>query len=324
MSGNLVFLAGLVTLAMIYATYTMILNFEAGWGGLWDLGPAGLIAVGAYTFAIFTAPQEGIVFAPQQSLVVGWLASIIVTAAVAYIIGKPALRLRGEYFLITTFAFSVMAIELITTESWLTAGAGGFRTITRPFDSYIGSREYNFLLCGLSIVTAFVVYLLLRRLGHSPFGRALRATRENEAAATSVGRNIPEMRLKAFVFAGALFGATAPLYIFYVRSLYPHMFGATLTFTLWTAMVIGGIGNLKGAFIGALLLIGATEATQFLQVSVEYANILAAARPILIGVALLVVIRFRPHGLFPETLAFKHPRLRALASRAQEQRTVVE
>lgn len=312
MSGTVVFFAGLITLASLYAIYSMILNFEAGWAGLWDLGPAGLLAVGAYTFVILTAPTEEVMFSPELPLFIGWLGAIAASALAAFIIGKPALRLRGEYFLISSFAFSVMALELITAESWLTAGAAGFRSIVRPFDDLVDARAYNLLLCAMTLVCALVLYLLLRRIGHSPFGRALRAARGNEAAANSIGRNVPQMRLVAFVFAGALFGATAPLYVFYIRSLYPHMFSIVLTFTLWTAMVIGGIGNLRGVVIGAFLLIGVTEATQFLQVSVEHANLLAALRPIIIGVALVLVIRFRPAGLFPEANAFSNPRRRSV------------
>jgi branched-chain amino acid transport system permease protein len=105
-----------------------------------------------------------------------------------------------------------------------------------------------------------------------------------------------------------LIGAISPMYVWYIRSLSPHMFHVTLAFTVWTALVIGGIGNFWGPVVGALILIGLTEALQFLQYSAEYAVLLSAARPIIIGVGLIIVMRFRPEGILPEKHSFKNAR----------------
>lgn len=305
MSGLLIFAANILTLVGIYAILTMILNMEAGWAGLWDLGTAGLLATGAYAYVILTVQEANILFAPEWPIWAGVIGSALFTGFVAFLIGLPALRMRGEFFLITTFAFSVVIIELITTESAITLGSAGFHRIDRPFDHLVSSRNYNFVLLGIVALAVVLVYAIVHRIGRSPFGRLLRAVRDNEAVAHSVGKNITLARLTVFIIAGCMIGAAAPLYVWYIRSLFPHLFHSSLTFAVWTAMVIGGIGHLRGPILGAFLLICLTEATQFLQVSVEYAGLLASLRPIIIGLALILVMRLRPEGLLPEERAFR-------------------
>jgi branched-chain amino acid transport system permease protein len=308
MTGWLVFSANVLTLAGIYAILATILNLEAGWGGLWDLGTAGLLAAGAYLFVILTVKDPEILFAPSLPTWVGIIAAALFTGALTFLIGIVSLRMRGEYFLITTFAFSVVVLEFINTESHITLGATGFHDIRRPFDDLVSTRNYNFVLLAIVVAVAGIVWSLVRALGQSPFGRLLRALRDNEAATQSVGKNVTRARLQAFVIAGAMIGAVSPLYVWYVRSLSPHLFHATLTFTVWTALVVGGIGGNSGPVLGALLLICLTEATQFLQVSVEYAGILSSIRPIIIGLALIVIMRFRPQGIIPERSSFSGAR----------------
>ena len=308
MIGIFVFLASVLTLVFIYAALATILNFEAGWGGLWDLGTAGLLAVGAYCYVILTVENNEIIFAPQLPVWAGIICTSVFTGFVAYLIGIPSLRMKDEYFLITTFAFSVVVLQLITTESSITLGATGFHNIKRPFDDYVTTRSYNFVLLSIATFALIIIWLFIRRIGRSPFGRVLRAIRDNEPAAKSIGKLIFVTRLKVFVISGVLIGAISPIYVWYIRSLSPHMFHVTLAFTVWTALVIGGIGNFWGPILGAIILIGLTEALQFLQYSAEYAVILAAARPVIIGVGLIVVMRFRPQGILPEKYSFKNAR----------------
>lgn len=310
MSGILIFLASTLCLVGIYVILTTILNFEAGWGGLWDLGLAGMLAVGAYTYVILTASSEEIVFAPELPIWAGVIGASVVTGGFALLIGLPSLRMRGEYFLITTFAFSVVVLQLITTESYLTQGASGFHDIARPFEDLVSTRSYNLLLLAMIVVVASAVWLFVDRIARSPFGRLLRAVRDNDAATQSIGKDVSRSRLHAFLLAGFLIGAVAPLYVWYVRLLSPHLFHATLAFTVWTAMVIGGMGSRWGAVLGAVLLIGFTEALKFLQFSAEHAVLLAAAHPVIVGVALILVLRFRPQGLLTEASAFRGARQR--------------
>jgi branched-chain amino acid transport system permease protein len=304
MSGWLVFIVSLLSLAGIYAILAMILNLEAGWGGLWDLGTAGLLAVGAYFYVLATVEADDVIFAPGWPMWAGILGSSLFTGLVALLIGLPALRLRGEYFLITTFAFAEVIRQIVTNQASLTRGARGFNQIERPFDQQVSADAYNFVLFGIVVAGVVVTYLIMRRVGRAPVGRALRALRDNEGAALALGKDVARYRAQTFVLAGLLIGAVAPVYVWYIRSISPHLFTPDITFTAWTALVIGGIGSFRGPVLGALLLILMTQATQFLQVAPEHAALLASLQPVIIGLALILILRFRPEGLIAERRDF--------------------
>lgn len=314
MSGWMVFAAGVLTLAGIYGLLAMALNIEAGWAGLWDLGIAGLFAVGGYFYVLTTADVPGVAFSPQWPMLVGVVGAGLFTAAVAALIGFPTLRLRGEYFMITTFAFAEVIRHVITNEREVTRGSSGISAIERPFDDLVSGRAYNFVLLGIVLVAIVVVFLILRRVASSPLGRSLRALRDNEAAALALGKDVTRQRLKAFVLAGLIVGMIAPIYVWYIRSIFPHLYISDITFVTWTALVIGGIGSLRGPLLGALILISATEATHFLQVDAEKATLIASFHPIIIGVALIAILRFRPEGLLPARRDFPVARPPALQS----------
>ena len=308
MSGWIIFVVSVLTLAGIYAILSMILNLEAGWGGMWDLGIAGLLAVGAYTYVIFTLPpgKEDVEFAVGWPIWAGVLMAALMTGAVALVIGTPALRLRGEYFLITTFAFAeVIRQVLINQNSW-TKGTVGFAQIQRPFETYVSGRDYNYLLLGMVALVAVVVFLVTRRLGKAPFGRLMRGFRDNEPLANALGKHVTRYRVQTFVLVGVLIGATAPLYVWYIRALVPQLFAADITFTVWIALVVGGLASIGGPALGAVVLIGITEGLQFIPVSVEHAVLLSSTRPMLLGLALILVLRYRPQGLIPERRSFKN------------------
>jgi branched-chain amino acid transport system permease protein len=307
--GWLYFLVGIATLAGIYAAFALTLNLTGGWAGLWDLGPAGLLAVGAYVYVITTvAPAEysEVRFVPGWPIWAGILAAGVCTGVVALIVGAPALRVRGEYFLITTFAFAEVIRQIIVVEASVTRGPNGFSGLDRPFDGLVSGRDYRFILLGIVAVVVAALVLLMRRLSAAPFVRVLRATRDNEVVALSLGKNVARYRIQTFVLSGVLLGLVAPVYVWYVRALVPQLFVSDLTFTIWIALIIGGIGSVWGAVLGAIVLVGLTELIELLQVSAEHANLLAAARPFILGVVLIAIIRLRPQGIIPERWSFRN------------------
>ncbi|MYB03368.1 MAG: branched-chain amino acid ABC transporter permease [Acidimicrobiaceae bacterium] len=302
---NPIFWVGVLTLAAIYASLAMALNVESGWGGMWDLGIAGLLAAGSYCYVILTAdPDLGMRFAPGLSMWVAWPLSALFTGLVAFAIGAPALRLRREYFLITTLAFAEIIRQLVVIQADFTRGTLGIPNINRPFDSFVTGRDYNYVLLGIAVVAAAVMYLVTRQVGISPFGRTLRAARDNEAVALALGKRVNRMRIKTFILAGVLIGATAPVYLFYIRAISPQLFAPGITFTVWTALVIGGLGSIRGGLAGAFVLIVFTEAVGLIEVDPSHINILVAIEPFLVGLLLVLVLRFRPDGLFSERSAF--------------------
>lgn len=310
MSGWPVFIASVVSLAGIYAVLTMILNMEAGWTGLWDLGVHGFFAIGAYFYVLATVEDSNsLIFAPKWPIWVGVVGAGALTSVLAWLLSFPALRLRGESFLITTLAFGEITRDLITNQADVTGGSHGFSQIARPFDNAFAGRGYTIALTGFIIVCVAGVFVLTRRVGFSPAGRVLRALRDNEPAALAVGKNVNRYRRLTYIVAGGMVGAWAPVYIWHLRTIFPHMFGVDISIVVWTALVIGGIGSLRGPIVGAFALIVTVEIARVLLSSAKYAVVLASLRPIVIGVALIVMLRLRPQGLFSESAAFeKHSR----------------
>ncbi len=306
MQSLIIFLVGVFTLAAIYASLALVLNLVAGWAGMWDLGVAGLVAVAGYTYIILTQTRvdTGLWFVPGWPMAAGILGAIVVTALAALLIALPSIRLRGEYFLITTLAFAEVIHQLAISESSLTRGTTGFSSIDRPLKGLVPASDYRWILLALALVVTVAIYLVLNRLSKTPYVRLLRASRDNEAVAQSLGKNVVRYRLITYVFAGALIGVITPLYLWHVRSVVPSLFVSELTFVVWTALVIGGIASRRGPLIGAALLIICTELLTFLQGSAEYAQVLAATRPVILGLLLILVLRFRPAGLMSERSAF--------------------
>jgi branched-chain amino acid transport system permease protein len=308
MNGVILFFAGTLTLAGIYAALALILNVSAGWGGLWDLGMAGTVGVAAYVFTITTLPPEEF---PNQEVAlglpvpVGILLSGLAAGIVALLIGVPSLRLRGEYFLITTFAFAEVARQLMINQTDLTGGTVGINQLGRPFDDAVTGSGYRYLLLAMTLLVVVALFLFIRRLGRSPYGSLLRSMRDNEPLARALGKDVVRYRIQTFVLAGVLVGLVTPLYVWYLRRVVPDLFAADLTFTVWTALVIGGIGSFRGPAIGGILLITLMEATQFLQADADKAVLLSALRPLILGFALIIVLRLRPDGLFTERRAFQ-------------------
>jgi branched-chain amino acid transport system permease protein len=305
MTGMLLFLVGVLTLAGIYAILAMILNLEAGWAGMWDLGLAGLVAVGGYVFIITTQQtHDDVAFAPGWPMWAGLIAASLAGGIAALVIGLPSLRVRGEYFLITTLAFAEVIRQLAVNLGTITRGTVGFNQFSRPFESLVSGSGYRWLLLGLVWLVVILVYLVMRRLGHSPYGRLSRGFRDNDPVARSLGKHTNKHRIQTFVLAGLMYGAVAPLYVWFIRTVTPSLFTSEVTFVTWTALVIGGIASMRGPVIGALILLVVTEAASLVQGLGEMAVVLASVRFIILGIVLIVVMRFRPEGLSSERDAF--------------------
>ena len=302
---NPIFWVGVLTLALIYSSLAMALNVESGWGGMWDLGIAGAAGRGQLLLRHpHRRPGPRHAVHAGAANVGGLAAGRAVHRAGGLRIGAPALRLRREYFLITTLAFAEIIRQLVVIQADITRGTVGIANIARPFGSFVTGRDYNYVLLALAAAAAAVMYVVTRQVGMSPFGRTLRAARDNEAVALALGKRVNRMRLQTFVLAGILIGATAPVYLFYIRAISPQLFAPGITFTVWTALVIGGLGSVRGGLAGALVLIVFTEAVGLIEVDPQYINILVAIEPFLVGLLLVLVLRFRPEGLFSERDAF--------------------
>ena len=314
----LLFLAGVISLIGIYTLLTLAVNLHYGYAGLLSFGIVGFVAVGAYTYAIVTrgAPvgEDVYHFYFNQPWWVGFLAAGVVTTIFAFIIGLPTLRVQGDYLLIVTFAFAEVIQDLLSNEGYLTNGTRGFINIHQPFRELIPGRNYQLFLAGFIVVIVVIVYLIAQRVGTAPFGRTLRAMRDNEPAALSIGKNVYRFKMEIFLLGAAICGFAGAMYTWYMTLALPSLFGMSVSFAAWIAIIVGGQGNNKGAIVGTIVLLGAQQALKFISTSPELTPMVSSFELILEGLVLIVILRFWPSGLIPE----KTPRPPQLAKIKEE------
>jgi branched-chain amino acid transport system permease protein len=318
MSNLVLFFSGVIALIGVYALLTLAVNMHYGYAGLLSFGIVGFLAVGSYTYAILTIGSpvgaDKYLFGFNLPWWVGFIGAGLVTALFALIIGLPTLRVQGDYLLIVTFAFAEVVQKLLSNLSWLTNGTRGFINIHQPFRDVIAGRYYLIFLSGLIVLIVVIFYFISQRLGPSPFGRTLRAMRDNEPAALSTGKNVFLFKLQIFLLGAAMCGLAGAMYAWYMTIALPPLFGMKVSFAAWIALVIGGQGNNKGAIIGAIVLLGAQQALKFLQLTPALAPMISAIQLIMEGVVLVLILRFWPAGLVPE----KSPRPPKLPTRKVE------
>lgn len=303
---SLPFWATVLTFALVIGMAALLLNIEAGWGGMWDLGIAGQVAVGAYSYALLTSPTDATVPGLGLPFWAAMLGAGVITMAISLLIGWPTLRLRGEYFLITTFAFAEIIRQLIVIQRGLTGGTFGITGIERPLAEFFLPSAYPFVLLGLAAAATALVLLVSTRISRSTYGLTLRAARDNEPLARSMGKAVDRVRLFTYGFVGLMTGLlVAPVYVWFLGALVPASFTTHLTFLVWTGLVIGGLGSRLGGLIGAVVLTVVSEAVRLISVDPEHASRLAAFQPFLVGVLLIVLLRWRPEGLLSERGAFR-------------------
>lgn len=305
------FLVTIATLGFVFAMAAQLLNLEAAWGGMWDLGIAGLIGVGAYAYVLLTTAPDAMVPGLGLPWPVGMLGAGLITGLVATVIGWPALRLRGEYFLITTFAFAEILRQIIVIQRDITGGTFGLTTIVKPWEFVFTIEGYPYVRLALTVVLTALVWLICSRIATSSYGASLRAARDNEPLAMAMGKKIKTLRLSTYATVGVMCGLfVGPAYAWILGALVPSVFSSHLTFTLWAGLVIGGLGSRFGPIVGAVLLTGVSELVRLVHLPPELANLHAAAHPMLVGLLLIAVLRWRPDGLLSEGGTFARLRRR--------------
>ncbi|MBN9221261.1 MAG: branched-chain amino acid ABC transporter permease [Mesorhizobium sp.] len=287
----------------VYSFLAIGLNVQWGYAGLFNAGVAGFFAVGAYTSAILTSPDvPGRLGGFGLPFIAGVAGAMLLSALVALPIGKICLRFRGDYLAIVTIGVAEAIRIFARSEEWITGSSRGIQNLPRPFGDlpYVYSQ-----LAYLALVAAIllVVYLLVERQSASPWGRMMRAIRDNEVAAMAMGKDVPFRRLQAFVFGAALMGLGGALYAHLGRSITPEAIDPMIaSFLIWIMVILGGSGNNRGVLAGVTIVWIIWTASEFVtdQLPMEYALQAKYGRIFLIGLMLQLVLRFRPNGIFPE------------------------
>lgn len=294
-----------LTMALTYAIICLGLNVQWGMTGLFNVGIAAFVAVGAYTSAILTTPDTAERFGGfGMPIAVGWLGAAIVSGALSWAVGALTIRLRADYLAIATFGVAVTVQLCMLNLQSVTGGAFGIGFIPRPFADLQGDAMlFSLANCGLMALVVLVLYLGLQHLSHSPWGRVLRAIREDETAAQALGKRPVRFRLQAFTVGGAIMGLAGAAQAHFIGFIAPDNYMPVLTFQVWAMLIVGGSGNNRGAIAGAILVWGLwalTAAAVSAFVPPEEQARAAALQIVAIGVGLCLMLLLRPRGLFGE------------------------
>lgn len=294
-----------LSMALTYAIISLGLNVQWGMTGLFNVGIAAFVAVGAYTSAILTTPDTADRFGGfDMPIAIGWLGAAIVSGALSWGVGALTIRLRADYLAIATFGVAVTVQLCMLNLQPLTGGAFGIGFIPRPFAGLQGDALlFSLANCGLMAVIVIVLYVGLQHLSRSPWGRVLRAIREDEVAAQALGKRPIRFRLQAFTVGGAIMGLAGAAQAHFIGFIAPDNYMPILTFQVWAMLIVGGSGNNRGAIAGAILVWGLwalTGAAVSAFVPPEEQARAAALQIVAIGVGLCLMLLLRPRGLFGE------------------------
>ncbi|KIZ47865.1 MULTISPECIES: branched-chain amino acid ABC transporter permease [Rhodopseudomonas] len=289
------YLVSILTVAGIYMILALALNLQFGLTGLINFGVVGFYGLGAYASGIATETFH-------VPFIAGLGCAMIVGAIAGAAVSLLSLRLSGDFLAIVTLGFAETVRLVFNNEDWLTGGPRGFLISTRPVIEGLGRSLTAYMVLGVVVVAAVIVYVLMRRLATAPYGRVLRAIREDDLVPATLGKNIFVYRLQAFVLGSAVMAGGGSLYAHYVQTITPENFTTPVAILVWMSVIVGGAGNMVGTVLGSLAVVSIYEGTRFLSPWLAFldAEQVSALRFIIIGSVLIVMIRFRPEGLLPE------------------------
>jgi branched-chain amino acid transport system permease protein len=292
-----------VSIAGIYAILSLALNVQWGLTGLFNIGIVAFVAVGAYTSVLLTVdPSATFQGGLGLPLWIGFVAAMVTSSILAVAVGLITLNLRADYLAIATIGIGEIVRLFLKNEAWLTNGVRGIGGVDRPFSSF-GQTWMPVLNMILVLVLVAVVYWLVERARRAPWGRVLKAIRENEQTVLASGKTVKAFRLQAFVFGAALMGLGGALWAHFVGFVSPEAFmPLQTTFLVWVMLIAGGSGNTKGAVLGAFVIWAIWSGSQIVTgwLPPEFATQAGALRMGLIGLLLVVVLLFRHEGVLSE------------------------
>ena len=304
----------LLTFAGIYGLAAIGINVHFGWTGLLNFGHAAFMGIGAYTTVLLiphSLGREGVVITTGLPLPLAIILGLIASALLGLLLGLPTLRLRGDYLAIVTIAAAEIFRLLVRDFEDLTGGVYGIIQFSdslqnsRPDFITQFSENYNIssaqlwvgLLTWFSIV---FVLIILARLKKSPWGRALRAVREDEDAVRALGKNAVLLKLQSFMLGAAIGGLSGIFLVFNYGTVQASTFVPVLTFYVWAALILGGVGSLGGPALGAVIfwviIAGTDTISRFLFESPDGQQ-LAGVRFVIVGLLIMFCMIFKPSGI---------------------------
>jgi branched-chain amino acid transport system permease protein len=281
----------LCIVALIYLIFAMSLNLEVGYTGLFNFGHVAFFGIGAYASAILGLHgyNYGIALA----------SAMVASGVLGYLLSIPSLRLQGDHFGIATLGFGEIIRMVLQNETWLTKGPMGLPGIPKP--SVLGYRfETLPAYLVLCLACAAATFLVLYRIVESPFGRTLKAVRDDEIAAEALGKDAYSFKKRAFVAGSVFAGVAGSLWAHYTTFISPGDFTLLETILVLLMVVLGGKGTRWGPVVGAFFLIFFQESLRFMRLPAEWARYLAPLQQMIFGALLIILMIFRPEGLIGE------------------------
>jgi branched-chain amino acid transport system permease protein len=311
LGGIIAYLVSLAIMASIYAVFALGLNIHWGYTGLFNIGIAGFFCIGAYTSAMITTPKPTGLYAQyvQQifgfnlPFIAGLLGAALICGIIAFLIGIPTLRLREDYLAISTIGIAETFRLIFNNEHWLANGPRGLMGLPQPLQGLVDPKNYNYIYLIIIVIVMVIIYFMIERGIRSPWGRVLRAIREDEVSASMSGKAIFNFKMQSLIFGSMIMGVGGALYAHYTKAISPDVFTPLYgTFIIWVMLMAGGSGNNKGAILGAYVIWGIWIGTKFMTDLLPYT--LKARAPyirfLLIGILLEIILIYRPQGLLGE------------------------
>ncbi|MDR7522549.1 MAG: leucine/isoleucine/valine transporter permease subunit [Armatimonadota bacterium] len=283
------FLSQVMVLVGLFAVLGLGLNIVVGFAGLLDLGYVAFFAIGAYTMGLLTSTGEhGLA---QMSFWAAVPIAMVVSMIAGVLLGIPVLKIRGDYLAIATLGFGEI-IRLLVLSDFLRPWLGGSQGVLAIPKPAIGGFEFAGpeQLFYLVLASAALVMLVATRLRDSRLGRAWMAVREDEDVAEATGINLVNVKLLAFGLGAFFGGLSGAVFAVMLGSVFPHSFQLLISINVLALIIVGGMGSLPGVVVGSLALVGLPELLR------EFAEF----RFLVYGAALVVMMQWRPEGLWPE------------------------
>ena len=315
------YIATLVVYFGVDALSGISLNLQYGYAGVINFGYIVFQAVGAYVAAVVVLGPSGgqsafqhYVFGASLPFPLPLVLATAAGAALSAVVGLFSLRrIRRDYQAAVLLVVSLIAIQLVEADVPLFNGSNGLVGVPRPLQGALGLslQGYQWVYAGWVLLLCVVVYLLVRWLSRSTWGRALRAMRDQEDAAAGIGLNVTALRLQVFIIGGAIAGLSGGLLVEYIGAWSPDAWSYAETFVIFTAIFVGGVGNYRGVLLGVLLVpIVFLQLPQFLP-QFGYPGLNASLQWVIIGLVWMLCLLLRPQGIMPERRNIAPPYLTA-------------
>ena len=289
------YLISMATFAGFFMILALALNLQWGMTGMVNFGIAGFYATGAYTSGLLTTDAG-------WPFLAGFFAAGLLSMVFGVGLALLSMRLRDDFLAIVSLGFAELVRLFILNEDWLTHGPRGLPIEVRPMAGYFDREGYALFYLGLVAVVILIVFLINEHIRKSPYGRVMKAIREDDLVAQTLGKDVRRTRIQIFALGAFFMGLAGSLNAHYIQNISPDAFTPIIAIFIWMCVITGGAGNNKGLLIGAGLVMLLLEGTRFLGDIFSFldAEKSSAIRIIIISVLLILVIRFRPEGIMPE------------------------